>query len=108
MPHHRSVPNIALKSAARSGSSPGRRGRRAKPLIMPVMAPILVVRFHQMPSTSGANRPAAASENAHATIWMMPEGRVPATAAAMIATPTSSTRATISRRAVEALGSIIL
>ena len=49
-----------------------------------------------------------AGENAHATIWMMPEGRVPATAAATMATPTSNARETNSRRAVEALGSIIL
>src|SRR4030095_8983781 len=64
-----------------------------KPTIMPAIAPAAVVRFHQMPSTSGANRPAAASENAHATIWMIPAGRVPATAAATRATPTSSKRA---------------
>ncbi len=75
---------------------------------MPAIAPAAVVRFHQMPSTSGANSPAAASENAQATIWMMPAGRVLATAAPMMATPTSRTRATTRRRTVEAFGSIIL
>ena len=74
---------------------------------MPAQAPALVVRFHQMPSTSGTNSPAAASEKAQATMATMTAGWNEAKYAPPTATRTSSTRATVRRRVVDALGSII-
>ena len=42
---------------------------------MPVNAAAVEVRFHQMPITSAGKMPAAASENAHATMATMSAGR---------------------------------
>ena len=67
--------------------------------MIPQIAAAVVVRFHQMPMTSAGKLPAMASENAQPTIARMSEGRVEAVAAAAIATNSSSTRATIKRRA---------
>ena len=69
---------------------------------MPAQAPALVVRFHKMPSTSGTNRPAAASEKAQATMATITAGWNEAEYAPTIATRTRSTRATVRRRVVEA------
>ena len=76
--------------------------------MMPQIAPVAVVRFHQTPITSAGKLPAIASENAQPTMARMSAGLVAAVAAATTATISSSTRATISRRTVGALGSIIL
>jgi hypothetical protein len=75
---------------------------------MPEMAPAVVARFHQMPMTSTGKLPAIASENAQPTMARMSPGLVDARAAEATATKNSSTRATVSRRIVGALGSSIL
>ena len=76
--------------------------------MMPQTAPVAVVRFHQTPITSAGKLPAIASENAQPTMARMSAGLVAAVAAAITATTTSRARATVSRRMVGALGSIIL
>ena len=75
---------------------------------MPAMAPAVVARFHQMPMTRTGKLPAMASENAQPTMARISPGLVAARAAEHTATPNNSTRATVSRRIVGALGLIIL
>ena len=57
-----------------------------KPAMMPQMAPAVVARFHQMPSTSAGKLPAMASENAQPTMARMSDGLVAASAADATAT----------------------
>ena len=76
--------------------------------MMPQIAPVAVVRFHQTPMTSAGKLPAIASENAQPTMARMSDGLVAAVAAAATATKNKSTRATVSRRMVGAFGSSIL
>ena len=78
------------------------------PAMIPKIAAVVVVRFHQMPSTSAGKFPAIASENAQPTMARMSDGRVAASAADATATKNRSTRATVSRRMVGAFGSSIL
>ena len=68
-----------------------------QPATMPQMAPVVVVRFHQMPSVSAGKLPAMASENAQPTIARMSDGLVEASDADATATSSSSARAMISR-----------
>ena len=68
----------------------------------------MVVRFHQMPSTSAGKLPAMASENAQPTMARISDGLVAASAAEATATKNKSTRATVSRRMTGAFGLIIL
>ena len=75
---------------------------------MPATAPAVVVRFHQTPMISAGKLPAMASENAQPTMARMSPGLVDARYAAITATTNNSPRATVSRRTVGALGSIIL
>jgi hypothetical protein len=76
--------------------------------MIPHMAPVVVVRFHQMPSTIAGKLPAIASENAQPTMANMSDGFEAASAAAATATKNRRTRATVSRRMVGAFGSSIL
>ena len=76
--------------------------------MIPAIAPMAVVRFHQTPMISAGKLPAMASENAHPTIARMSEGLVDAVQAAATATKNRSTRATSRRRTVGAFGSSIL
>ena len=75
---------------------------------MPAMAPGPLARFHHTPKVSGKNRPEQAKQNAQATAPRMPVSCIEAISAADTPIITSSTRATISRTLVSALGSIIL
>ena len=68
-----------------------------QPAMMPQMAPVVVARFHQMPSASAGKLPAMASENAQPTIARMSDGLVEASDAAATATSRSRARAMISR-----------
>ena len=76
--------------------------------MMPAIAPAVVVRFHHTPMISAGKLPAMASEKAQPTMARMSEGFVAAVQAAPTATTSSSTRATVKRRTVGALGSSIL
>ena len=79
-----------------------------QPAMIPQMAPVVVARFHQMPSVNAGKLPAMASENAHPTMARMSDGLVEARYAEHTATKNNNTRATVRRRMVAAFGSIIL
>ena len=61
------------------------------------MAPVVVVRFHQMPMVIAGKLPAMASENAQPTMARMSDGLVEASAAEVAATYSSRMRATVKR-----------
>ena len=75
---------------------------------MPSEAPHLLARFQKMPHTSAGKNAAAANENAAETRNRMSAGFCAATAAAASATTSNSALDSVTRRAVDAFGSIIL
>ena len=76
--------------------------------MMPQTAPVAVVRFHQTPITSAGKLPAIASENAQPTMARMSAGLGRRRRGRDHGDDHKQTRATVSRRMVGALGSIIL
>jgi hypothetical protein len=75
---------------------------------MPTEAAMPVARFQKMPSTRAGKNAAAANENAADTRNRMSAGFCAATDAAARATTSSRILDSVTRRAVEAFGSIIL
>jgi len=78
------------------------------PATIPQMAPHLLARFQKMPSTSAGKNAEAASENAAPTRNRMFPGLYEVTHAAITATTSKRILETVTRRAVGAVGSIIL
>ena len=75
---------------------------------MPAIAPHLLARFQKTPSTSAGKNAEAASENAAPTRNRMFPGLSDVTQAAISATTSRSAFDTMTRRPVDAVGSIIL
>src|SRR4029450_5454442 len=63
------------------------------PAMIPQIAPAVVARFHQMPSTIAGKLPAIASENAQPTMARMSDGFVAASAPGATASKSKSTPA---------------